>query len=649
MTTPTTDRSITETGRTTAGDTPGTEGGGMAWAPPLGANVGSGGVRFGVWAPEADRIDVRIEGDGGPTTHPMTRAGDGTWDVTVPGIGAGARYRFVLGDQGDGFPDPYSRSQPDGVHGASEVIDPATFAWTDSDWPGLSADGQVIYEVHVGTMTPEGTFAALAGQLPELKRLGVTVIELMPVAQSSGRWNWGYDGVDLFAPNHAYGRPDDLRRLVDTAHGLGLGVILDVVYNHFGPEGNYLRAFSEDYFTDRHMSPWGEGINYDGPEHERVRELAISNALAWVAEYHMDGFRLDATDAIIDDSPVHLVAELTARARELAAPRSIAVYAEDARNDVSRIRPVDKGGEGLDGVWADDFHHEVRVLLTGGREGYFQDYEGSTKGIAHTLNDGFGYQGEMSPNLGHTRGTRVTDEPASAFVFCIQNHDQVGNRPFGDRLHHDVALDRYAAASALLLLAPETPLLFMGQEFAASTPFLYFTDHSGDLGGLVTEGRRAEFKGFAAFADADLRHSIPDPQAELTFTASKLDLAERETNAGIYRLYQDLLALRRDDPVLAVRDRSTSQAGPVGARAVALVRQHGDARRLLVANFGAALTIRVAHNPLLAKLPEGEWTRTLSTADERYGGPGTVPSFAGTGDDRTIEVPARSAALFRLG
>jgi maltooligosyltrehalose trehalohydrolase len=575
----------------------------------------------------------------------LHRHDDGVHEAEVSEITAGAHYKFSL-DGGTGFPDPYSRFQPDGVHGASEVIDPGTFAWSDEAWPGLPNEGLVVYECHVGTMTPEGTYAALERELAELKRLGVTAVELMPVAQCPGNHNWGYDGVDLYAPSHAYGRPDDLRHLVDAAHRIGLGVILDVVYNHFGPDGNYLRAYAGAYFTDRHKTPWGDALNYDGDQSQYVRQLAIANACYWVREFHVDGFRLDATDKIIDDSPRHIIAELTARAREVAAPRSIVVVAEDARNDVSRIRAVEQGGEGLDGVWADDFHHEIRVLLTNARENYYQDYDGTTKAIARNINEGFGYQGEMSPNLGHARGTKVTDEPARAFVFCIQNHDQVGNRPFGERLHHEVPWDRYAVASTLLLLSPETPMLFMGQEFAASTPFLYFTDHNEELGRLVTEGRRSEFSGFRAFSDADLRHSIPDPQAEATFLASKLNLDERRLHKGIYQLYQDLLALRRDDPVLARQDRSHTHAESIGADLVALYRWHEDAHRLIIANFGAATTVLGTDDPMLSELPGGRWKLLLTTSVRKYGGFGARARMTGSGAARKIDLPARTAAVF---
>lgn len=598
---------------------------------PFGANLTADGVNFRVWAPDARQVDAVIEG----REHRLLRGDDGVHEATVAELGAGARYAFRLDSEGP-FPDPYSRFQPDGVHGASEVIDPTAFEWHDDDWPGLADEGLVVYECHVGAMTPEGTYAGLADQLLELKRLGVTAIELMPLAECPGEHNWGYDGVDLFAPSHAYGRPDDLRRLVDAAHQTGLGVILDVVYNHLGPDGNYLRAFASAYFTGRHKTPWGDALNYDGDQSEYVRQLAIANACYWVREFRVDGFRLDATDAIIDDSDTHIIAELTSRAREAASPRSVVIVAEDARNDVSRIRSVEQGGEGLDGVWADDFHHEIRVLLTNARENYYQDYSGTTKAIARNINEGFGYQGEMSPNLGHPRGTTVTDEPARSFIFCIQNHDQVGNRPFGERLHHEVPWDRYAVASTLLLMSPETPMLFMGQEFAASTPFLYFTDHNDELGKLVTEGRRREFAGFAQFSDPAVRERIPDPQSPDTFRRSVLNLDEAAYGIGLLTqdLYRDALTLRATDPALiTARHERVPIETTTEAKALALWFMAGGATRALVVNFGDDATLTVPGAAGLSPL--------IHTGQSHYGGDGRAVTI----DGEQVTIPGHSAVL----
>ena len=603
----------------------------------LGSMVTEDGVSFGVWAPKAARVEVEIETGDGVVHHPLEQDEKGVHRGVVAGIGAGARYRFRL-DGGGAFPDPRSRFQPEGVHGPAEVVDPRAFVWTDQQWPGITRDGQVIYELHVGTYTAEGTYEALREQLPELADLGVTAIELLPVAEFPGRWNWGYDGVDWFAPSRAYGAPDDLRRLIDAAHGLGLAVLLDVVYNHFGPDGNYLRAMSDDYFTARHMTAWGEGINYDGENSSFARDLVLDNVRHWIDEYHFDGLRLDATDAIVDDSPVHILREIGVAARD-ATKRDVVIIAEDARNEVRIVRRIDQGGYGLDAVWADDFHHALRVYLTNARENYYAMYDGSLADIAIAINEGFIYQGQVASTTGEPRGTAVTVEPASAFIFCIQNHDQIGNRPFGDRIHHDIEGGRFATATTLLLLSPETPLIFMGQEFAASTPFLFFTDHEGELGRLVTEGRRKEFGGFRVFNHAEHREFVPDPQAEETFLRSKLKLAEREEHAGVYALYRELLRIRRDDPVLATNDRSTTLAETVGVNAVAMRRWRGDQQRLLIANFGDVMSYPLGESSGRA------WRKCFTTSDTAFGGSGKAPEIG----DGLITVPARTAALFTAG
>jgi maltooligosyltrehalose trehalohydrolase len=611
---------------------------GSTWRMQSGANLTEVGCRFDVWATNTGAVEVEVIRGDNAFRHPMETTGEGRFTASVPGVVAGDRYRFRLG--GHGYPDPYSRFQPEGVHGPSEVVDPSTFQWSDADWEGLSVAGLAIYELHVGTATPEGTFRSLESELAYLRDLGVTAIELMPLAQTPGTRNWGYDGVDLFAPNHIYGRPDDLRRLVDAAHNAGLGVILDVVYNHLGPEGAYLSAYSTDYFTERHHTAWGAGLNWDGRHSHWVRQLAIDNACHWVSEYHIDGLRLDATHAILDDSETHVLQELTAAARAAAGNRKIVVIAEDERHDIDRARPVNRGGEGLDGVWADDFHHEVRVLLTNAHEGYYALYDGTTEGIASAIDKGFTqFDSDVAdrPEPG---------DPASAFVFCIQNHDQIGNRPFGDRLHHEISLDRYRVASALLLFAPETPLLFMGQEFAASTPFLYFTDHPPDLGRLVTEGRRREFAGFKAFDDEGMRASIPDPQAESTFLASKLDWSERDCHSGVLALYRTLLHLRRNDPVLSVNDRSATAAFAPSAQIVVVHRWRGNDHRVLVANFGHAVKMPQAWLERVLGGPDERWGSVLSTDESRFGGEGRLPEIDSKAG--TVRMPARTAAIVGL-
>ncbi|HEX8429832.1 MAG TPA: malto-oligosyltrehalose trehalohydrolase [Longimicrobium sp.] len=622
------------------------------YALPFGANVEGDGTRFRVWAPGHQRMDVVLYGPDAERIVEMEEEADGWFAAFGPGVRAGARYRFRL-DGADAFPDPASRSQPDGVHGPSEVVDPRAFRWTDNEWRGLAREELVIYELHVGTVTEAGTFDALIERLDDLVALGVTAIEPLPVATFPGARNWGYDGVGLFAPAAPYGGPEGLRRLVDAAHARGLAVLMDVVYNHFGPEGNYLPAFtSGKVFTEAHKTPWGAAVNYDGEGSAAVREFVIGNALHWAHEYHIDGLRLDATHAIIDESPTHVLAELGERVRgSLPHGRRFVIFAEDDRNERSLVAHPGQGGLGLDGVWADDFHHQVRVRTAGDHESYFADYTGSAEDIAATLNRGWFYEGQFASHRGECRGTDCRDMTPSAFVHCIQNHDQVGNRALGDRLNHAVPLPVYRAASALLLLSPYTPMLWMGQEWAASTPFQYFTDHPEELGRLVTEGRREEFKKFSAFSDPAVREHIPDPQAEASFLDSRLrwDEREREPHAGILALYRTLLALRREHPALRRRERDSFTAAPLGDDAVAL-RRLGDegSELLLITSFAPTLTADLASTPA-TRPPEGRsWRILLATEEARFGG-AREGEIVGLSADGHLELRDPGAVLLEAG
>jgi maltooligosyltrehalose trehalohydrolase len=527
----------------------------------------------------------------------------------VSGVGAGRRYRYRI-DGKAAFPDPASRSQPEGVHGPSEVVDAGAFAWTDAGWRGVGLDELVIYELHVGTFTPAGTFSGVAERLPALADLGVTAVELMPVADFPGRRNWGYDGVDLFAPARCYGRPDELRRLVDEAHRLGLAVILDVVYNHLGPDGNYLGAYSPFYLSARHQTGWGAGINFDGEHSNKVREFFIENALHWVHEYHVDGLRLDATHAIADEGERHFLAELAARVRASVAGRRVLLIAEDHRNLAHMLRPGEAGGWALDAVWADGFHHQLRRMLAGDCEGYYADYSGTAEDLATTIRKGWFYCGQRSVRRGVPWGTDPAGLGPRQFVYCLQNHDQVGNRALGERLHHQIEGAAYRAASVLLLCAPATPLLFMGQEWAASAPFLFFTDHHEPLGSQVTVGRRHEFRHFSSFTDPVARQKIPDPQAEATFLASRLAWEEREKepHASTLRLYRELLRLRREEPAL----RSGCREGfEVAAASGALVLRRATAA-------GPALLVVVRLQGAGAVELRGAWEVVLTTEDAAF-------------------------------
>src|SRR4051812_11631131 len=445
------------------------------WKLTIGANPEPGGTRFRIWAPTARSVAVSLCDERGSEVLPLHRDDHGYHSALLSGARAGTRYMYRI--DGKEFPDPASRSQPDGVERPSEVIDPSAHDWADSGWAGLRSDDLVIYELHVGTFTPEGTFDAAIGKLDALAALGITAIEVMPIASFAGTRNWGYDGVLLYAPSATYGGPQAFKRFVDAAHARNLGVILDVVYNHFGPAGNNLAAITGGkFFTDRHKTPWGDGINYDGPDSGPVRRFMRDNALYWAHEYHVDGLRLDATHTIVDESPVHLLREISDDLHALPRPRL--VIAEDERNERRVVLPPEEDGYGLDAVWADDLHHQIRRLAAGDSEGYFRSYGGTANEVAATLQKGWFHEGQFAEHVGGPRGTRAHDLPTSAFVHCIQNHDQVGNRAMGDRLGHNISPASYRALSALLLLSPYTPLIWMGQEWNASSPFQFFTDFS---------------------------------------------------------------------------------------------------------------------------------------------------------------------------
>jgi maltooligosyltrehalose trehalohydrolase len=607
----------------------------------LGAQVETGGVRFRVWAPKRARVDVVLEESG--RSFPLMKDEAGYFSGLVPIATAGMLYRYRL-DNGDAYPDPCSRYQPQGPHGPSLIVDPSTYAWRYPDWQGVRMQGQVIYELHVGTFTPEGTLDATIGQLDELKDCGVTVIELMPLAEFPGRWNWGYDGVDLFAPAHVYGDPDALKRFVDAAHERGLGVILDVVYNHFGPDGNYLPAFSDLYLTDRHPNEWGQAINFDGQGSGPVREFFIQNACYWITEFKLDGLRLDAVHAIYDDSPVHVLAELSRQARVAAGARSIVLIAECESQLITTIQSIEDGGWGLDGVWSDDFHHISRVALTGRGQAYYSDYRGTAQELLSVIKRGFVYQGQRYQWQKKPRGTVVKNEPASGFVFYLQNHDQVANHLHGDRIHALASHARYRAIAALLLLAPETPMLFMGQEFGASNPFLFFADHHSDLAAKVYEGRKKFLAEFPEYATPEAQAAVPDPADEATFQRSCLDLSERRRNAPIYRLHKDLLRLRRDDAILTRQDRRSLDGATLSPQALVL-RYMGpaDDDRLLVVNLGPDLNFMPAPEPLLAPVRDGSWTLQWSSEHPLYGGPGIVNPLSEQG----WRIPSATATVFR--
>ena len=521
----------------------------------FGATLNSSEAEFRVWAPAQKSIKLRLISKGGGVNElPMQRDGDDF--VANVAASAGDRYWYVL-DDGLAVPDPVSRYLPEGVHGPTEIVDPAAFCWTDSSWRGLDLRDYIIYELHIGTFTPEGMFESVIGKLEYLKQLGITVIEIMPVAAFPGRRDWGYDGVSPYAVQASYGGPQGLKRLVDAAHGLGLGVMLDVVYNHLGPEGNYLPRFGP-YFTAHHKTPWGDAINYDSEGCEQVRRYVVENALYWIREYHLDGLRLDAVQTIKDDSPCHIIAEMQDKVQALARElnRKVCVIAETDENDPRHVRSRRDGGYGLDGMWSDDFHHAIHAFLTGERQGYYQDF-GDPQQIARALREGYFYQGEHFRFWNAPRGASAKGVPLPANVICIQNHDQVGNRAKGERLTALVPRGVGKLAAAFLLLAPHTPLLFGGQEYDEAAPFQFFADFQDPtLQKAVSEGRRSEFKDFDF-------NQVPDPEDPKTFERSKLTWADGPQNRDMLEWYRQLLQLRKQFVISGERSVSAQYADGV--------------------------------------------------------------------------------------
>lgn len=605
---------------------------------PVGAEVQPrGGVHFRVWAPRCQRVMVQVIGGevrgqgSGVGDHEkgnslaLVKEENGYFSAFVSDASAGDRYGYLLDGDESRLPDPASRFQPEGPHGPSEIVDPGAYAWRDEAWQGVRLPGQIIYELHLGTFTREGTWESASRELAELASAGITLIEIMPVAAFPGRFNWGYDGVDLFAPSQLYGQPDDMRRFVDSAHRVGIGVILDVVYNHIGPDGNYLKRYAEDYFTDRHKTDWGEAISFDGPGSEPVREYFVHNAGYWIDEFHLDGLRLDATQNIYDESADHVIAALTRHARARAGNRSIVVVGENETQEAKLVRPPAKNGYGLDGVWNDDFHHSAMVALLGHNEAYYSDYLGRPEELVAACEYGYLYQGQWSQWQSKRRGTPARDIPPWAFITFLENHDQVSNSLTGKRIHQLSHPGRFRAMTALLLLGPGTPLLFHGQEFGATTPYLFFADHHAELAPLVHKGRKEFLSQFPSAAAEASQAAIDDPAKEDTFGRCRLDLTERQRNEPMYRLHKDLLRLRREEPALKPRDQRWFD-GTVLSDQAFLLRYYGQTDRddrLLLVNLGADQRLSPLPEPLLAPPLGTRWTIRWSSEDIMYGGSGT--------------------------
>ena len=584
---------------------------------PVGAElVSADWTHVRVWAPAAGRVQVVAEGG---AASELTAEAGGYFSGRCR-MGAGAHYRLRLGDAADLYPDPVSRFQPEGPSGPSQVIDTGAFHWTDDTWLGARLEGQIIYEMHIGTFTAEGTWAAASRELGELSRIGITMLEIMPVADFAGGRGWGYDGVNKFSPSRLYGTPDDFRRFVDRAHACGIAVILDVVYNHFGPVGNYLAAFSPAYFTDRYVNEWGASINFDGEDAGPVREFFVANAAYWIDEFHLDGLRLDATQSIIDRSPDHVLADISRSARAAAGARSIVLVAENEPQDTRLVRAIDKGGYGLDALWNDDLHHSAMVALTGRAEAYYTDTRGEPQEFISAAKYGYLYQGQHYSWQRNRRGTPAGGIPPAAFVGFLENHDQVANTAGGARAHTLTSPGRWRAMTALLLLGPWTPMLFQGQEFGASAPFHYFVDFDAELNAAVWNGRREFLRQFPSqLQGCAMRPDLPE-----AFIQSKLDLSERDSHASIYALHTDLLALRRGSAVFGSPDPGGVDGSVLAPQAFALrffTPDHAE-DRILIVNLGADLRRSSYPDPLMAPSSRGRWVLQWSSESTRYGGRG---------------------------
>jgi maltooligosyltrehalose trehalohydrolase len=607
------------------------------WWYPVGGQLHEGGAFFRVWANTHDDVSVRVKNQ----THRLKAEVDGFFSGFVADLREGDTYSYFLDGEGP-FADLASRFQPEGPHGPAALVNPDRFVWTDQNWQGLKLPHQVIYELHIGTFTREGNWCSAIEQLAELAKLGITALEVMPVADYSGAFGWGYDGVNLFAPTRNYGMPDDFRAFVNAAHGLGMGVLLDVVYNHIGPDGNYFAKFSKDYFTADHTTEWGEAINFYGQNNAPVRQFFVGNASYWIKEFHLDGLRLDATQSIFDKSSPHILTEIARGARRAAEPRSVIIVAENEPQDTKLIRTEAEGGYGLDGLWNDDFHHSWFVATTGSREAYLMDYLGTPQELISSLKYGYLFQGQWYAWQKKRRGTSTLGTDPAAMVAYIQNHDQISNSGRGLRLHELTSKGRYKAATAVCLLGPATPFLFQGQEFASSAPFLFFADHEHKLAELVRKGRAEFLHQWRSLATGQLQ--FDDPSSQATFEKCKLDFSERAKHAEFYALHRDLLELRKRDPLFSRQTRQFDGA-VLGPEAFVLRFFSETFRddRLLIVNLGTQLFLSPSPEPLLGPPENAAWEIMWSSEDPKYGGNGTPAPDS----ERNWIIPGHAAVVMK--
>ncbi len=604
----------------------------------IGAHYIDGGrCEFVVWSPLSDTLKLRIISPAERTLD-MHKGEGGYWRVVAEGVAPGTLYDYILPGQIH-RPDPASHFQPRGVHGPSEVIAHTAFDWQDAAWRGVSLEEIIFYELHVGTFTPEGTFEAIIDRLDDLKYLGVTAIELMPIAQFPGERNWGYDGAYPFAAQNSYGGPEGLKRLVDACHKNGIAVALDVVYNHLGPEGNYLESFAP-YFTAKYHTPWGKAVNFDDAHSDGARNYFIENALYWFRDFHIDALRLDAVHAMLDLSAKHFLAELSEAVEEFSREKGRDLYliAESNLNDTRIIRPREAGGYGIDAQWSDDFHHSLRALLTGERAGYYEDF-GELSHLVKAYGEGFVYDWQYSRYRGRRHGSSSIDVPARRFVVFNQNHDQVGNRMLGERLAQAAGFEAAKLAAGAVLLSPFVPLFFMGEEYDETSPFLYFVSHSDEwLIAAVREGRKAEFEEFRWQGEP------PDPQAEETFLRSKLDWGKRNEGAhkNLLDFYRELVRLRKEIPALARLDKNFMDVTSLEAEPLIFLRRWTEASHVLI-----ILNFNKTSASFSGNIPEGRWQKLLDSSDEAWNGPG--PSMPYTLDrNQSFIIMPQSVVLYRM-
>ena len=606
----------------------------------LGAtHLGNSRCRFCVWAPSIDSAKVHVLSPA-EKLFPLTKKERGYFAGVFDGISPGSLYLYSLEGCGE-YPDPTSRWQPDGVHAPSQVVD-QHFEWEDDQWRGIEKADYIIYEIHVGTFTPEGTFEGAIKHLERLKSLGITALEIMPVAQFPGSRNWGYDGVYPYAVQNTYGGPTGLKKLVNACHCAGLAVVLDVVYNHLGPEGNYLAKFGP-YFTNSYRTPWGAAMNFDGPDSDEVRRLFVENALYWLDEFHIDALRVDALHGIVDQSAQPFLQELAQRVHERASQlqRQIFIFAESDLNDTRVLLPQTTGGYGFDAQWNDDFHHSVHALLTGERSGYYGDF-GEIEHLIKAWQEGFVYSGDYSRFRRRRHGNSSRDVPAHNFVVAVQNHDQIGNRMLGERLSQLVPIDSLKLAAGLVLLSPFIPLLFMGEEWGETAPFLYFISHSDpDLVEAVRHGRSEEFAGFA------WQQEPPDPQDETTFLRCKIHpgLREEGHHRTLYDFYRELIRLRKGNPSLACLDKRASEVGNYDGTEVMHVRRWSNEEEVaLLFNIGKdTASLRVSLAP-------GRWRKLVDSADQRWDGPGSsIPEVMSSEGAVPLDIPSRTLFVLERG